>query len=347
MHKFHGESGGSMPLYTALAQSFNTAAIRLSVKIGEAWWPAKQPYHLAHIAALGRAKIVETARAMGLTTPLADTVSLPVGADEVKMIDMVGANAILANGGRRATPYAAIEIRNSAGKLIYSHDADAPPPVQVIPADKVAEMNNIMTHVVTEGTGRAAIIPGLAISGKTGTTNGSTNAWFNAFTGNLVGSVWFGNDDNSPTNGMTGGTLGVVTGAVATTTSLDVTGGNLVIAGNVTTETANVTGGLLDVTTGGVVLANTSTSVTGGTLELDGNASFTSPTITVGGNGTIYAPDATATIVTTALNNSGVLDYARLLSAAFGPPPPDCGLPVAGGDGEGGEGGGFRQRPSP
>ena len=55
--------------------------------------------------------------------------------------------------------------------------------------------------------------------------------------------------------------------------------------------------------------AMASTSVTGGTLELDGNASFTSPTITVGGNGTIYAPDATATIVTTALNNSGVLDY--------------------------------------
>jgi len=79
--------------------------------------------------------------------------------------------------------------------------------VQVLPADKVAEMNNIMTHVVTEGTGRAALIPGLTISGKTGTTNNSTNAWFNAFTGNLVCSVWFGNDDNSPTDGMTGGTL--------------------------------------------------------------------------------------------------------------------------------------------
>ena len=79
--------------------------------------------------------------------------------------------------------------------------------MQIIPADKVAEMNNIMTHVVTEGTGRAAQIPGLTISGKTGTTNNSTNAWFNAFTGNLVGSVWFGNDDNSPTEKMTGGTL--------------------------------------------------------------------------------------------------------------------------------------------
>ena len=70
------------------------------------------------------------------------------------MIDMVGANAMLANGGKRATPYAAIEIRNSAGEAIYTHAANGTPPVQVLPADKVAEMNNIMTHVLTEGTGR-------------------------------------------------------------------------------------------------------------------------------------------------------------------------------------------------
>ena len=207
VHNYDGESGGAMPLYRALALSFNTAAIRLSVKIGEAYWPPKQSYHLAKIATLGRAKIVATARAMGLTTPLTDTVSLPVGADEVKMIDMVGANAILANGGKRVTPYAAIEIRNSSGALIYSHDVNGPRPVQVMPADKIAEMNNIMTHVVTEGTGRAAQIPGLVISGKTGTTNNSTNAWFNGFTGNLVCSVWFGNDDNTGMQKMTGGEL--------------------------------------------------------------------------------------------------------------------------------------------
>jgi penicillin-binding protein 1A len=211
VHNYHGESAGVLPLYTALAESFNTAAIRMSIKIGEAYWPPKQSYHLAKIAALGRSKIVATARAMGVTTPLVDTVSLPVGADEVKMIDMVAANATLASGGVRVTPYAAVEVRSSNGKLIYTHADGSGPPVRALPADKVAEMNNIMTHVVTEGTGRAAQIPGLVISGKTGTTNNSTNAWFNAFTGNLVGSVWFGNDDNTSMENMTGGTLPAMT----------------------------------------------------------------------------------------------------------------------------------------
>jgi penicillin-binding protein 1A len=211
VHNYHGESAGMIPIYRALAESLNTAAIRMSVKIGEFYWPPKQSYHLAKIASLGRSKIVATARAMGVTTPLVDTVSLPIGADEVKMIDMVAANATLASGGVRVTPYAAIEVRNSNGTLIYSHDRDSGPSVRVLPADKVAEMNNVMTHVVTEGTGRAAQISGLAISGKTGTTNNSTNAWFNAFTGNLVGSVWFGNDDNAPMENLTGGILPAMT----------------------------------------------------------------------------------------------------------------------------------------
>jgi penicillin-binding protein 1A len=207
VHNFEGESGGRMPMYRALALSYNTAAIWLSLKIGEAYWPPGKSYHMAKIAALGRSKIVETARTLGLTTPLADTVSLPIGADEVKMIDMVGANAVLANGGKRAVPHAAVEIRNAQGQVIYTAERDGPKPEQIVPADKVAEMNNIMTHVLTEGTGRGAQIPGLTIAGKTGTTNNSTNAWFNAFTGNLVGSVWFGNDDGSPMGDMTGGTL--------------------------------------------------------------------------------------------------------------------------------------------
>ena len=41
---------------------------------------------------------------MGLTTPLSDTVSLPIGADEVNVIDMASAYTAFANGGSSGRP---------------------------------------------------------------------------------------------------------------------------------------------------------------------------------------------------------------------------------------------------
>jgi penicillin-binding protein 1A len=51
----------------------------------------------------------------------------------------------------------------------------------------------------------------LRISGKTGTTNAYRDAWFVAYTGNMVGGIWIGNDDYSSTNRMTGGSLPAMT----------------------------------------------------------------------------------------------------------------------------------------
>jgi penicillin-binding protein 1A len=68
-------------------------------------------------------------------------------------------------------------------------------------------MNYMLSKVIEEGTGKAAALDGIRSAGKTGTSNAYTNAWFVGFTGNLVGSVWYGNDDNSSTNSMTGGSL--------------------------------------------------------------------------------------------------------------------------------------------
>ena len=155
----------------------------------------------------GRAKIVETARLMGLTTPLIDTVSLPIGADEVTVIDMASAYSTFANGGLRAPPYAAVEIANSRGEVIYRHDRDAPPLKQIIDHDTIVTMVSMMTQVVEAGTGRRAHLDNTEVAGKTGTTNGYTNAWFIGYTGNYVCAVWYGNDDTTPMENMTGGTL--------------------------------------------------------------------------------------------------------------------------------------------
>ena len=69
----------------------------------------------------------------------------------------------------------------------------------------------MLNKVVEEGTGKRAALEGIPVAGKTGTTNGYKDAWFVGYTGNLVASVWYGNDDSTPMNDMTGGTLPAMT----------------------------------------------------------------------------------------------------------------------------------------
>jgi penicillin-binding protein 1A len=196
---YRGSFAGRVPLETALARSLNTVAVKLSIAIGNGSPKA------------GRAKIVQTARAMGLTTPLTDTVSLPIGAAEVTVFDMASAYCVFANGGLRAPAYSTVEIANSRGEVIYKQDRDGPQPTRVIEADTIAMMDSMLLQVVQAGTGRRAQLDGREAGGKTGTTNGYKDAWFIGFTGNYVGAVWFGNDDDSPMENMTGGTLPATT----------------------------------------------------------------------------------------------------------------------------------------
>src|SRR5436309_8785514 len=190
---------GWMTLTQALTRSTNTVAVRLSIMIGKG-----NPK-------VGRAKIVETARKMGLRTPLPDTPSLPIGADEVTVLDHTGAYATFPNLGKAVAPHAVLEVRSPNGQLVWRFDRDGKKPEQVISQQVAMQMIFMMNKVVEEGTGKRAILDGVRAAGKTGTTNAYRDAWFMGYTGNYVCGIWFGNDNYDPTNRMTGGSLPAMT----------------------------------------------------------------------------------------------------------------------------------------
>jgi len=194
-HNYSNGYSGSMTLTQALVRSINVIPVKLSIALGNG-----NPK-------IGRAKIVNTARRMGIRTPLTDTPSLPIGAGEVTVLDHTGAYATFPNLGKAVAAHAVLEMRSGAGELIWRFDRDGKKPEQVLRPQVALEMNQMMNKVVEEGTGRRAILDGIKSAGKTGTTNAYRDAWFVGFTGNYVCGVWVGNDDYAPSKKMTGGSL--------------------------------------------------------------------------------------------------------------------------------------------
>nr|WP_246557022.1 PBP1A family penicillin-binding protein [Bradyrhizobium liaoningense] len=193
---------GSVTLTQAITRSINVVPVKLSIEIGRRDQP-KAP----NPAKVGRGKIVEVARRFGIKAPLPDTPSLPIGSDEVTVLEHAVAYATFPNRGKAVTPHAVLEVRTGAGDLVWRWDRDGPKPRQAIPASVAADMAGMMSHVVSEGTARRAALDGIPTAGKTGTTNAYRDAWFVGYTGNFTCAVWYGNDDYSPTNRMTGGSL--------------------------------------------------------------------------------------------------------------------------------------------
>jgi penicillin-binding protein 1A len=191
---------GSVTLTQAITRSINVVPVKLSIAIGNnknQWEAAKR----------GRAKIVETARRFGIKAPLLDTPSLPIGSAEVSVVEHAVAYATFPNKGKSVAPHAVLEVRTGAGDLVWRFDRDGKKPLQAIPASVASDMAGMMSHVVSEGTARRAALDGIPTAGKTGTTNAYRDAWFVGYTGNFTCAVWYGNDDYSPTNRMTGGSL--------------------------------------------------------------------------------------------------------------------------------------------
>ena len=194
-HNYSGGYSGALTLTQAITNSINIIPVKLSIALGDG-----NPK-------LGRAKIVQTARNFGIWTPLPDTPSLPIGADEVNVLEHAVAYATFPNLGKAVAPHAALEVRTGGGALVWRYDRDGKRPEQVISPQVALEMIGMMNSVVQNGTGRRAQLDGIQAAGKTGTTNGYRDAWFVGYTGNFAGAVWMGNDDYTPTKRMTGGTI--------------------------------------------------------------------------------------------------------------------------------------------
>ena len=200
---YGGGFAGRVTLTQAITRSLNTVAVRLSVEIGK---KASKGTEI-NAAKLGRNMIVDTARRMGITTPLPDTPSLPIGADAVTLYEHAVAYATFPNKGMAVTPHTILEVRAANGETIWRFDRDGPKPRAALSERVAADMAFMMSKVVEEGTARRAMLNGVRAAGKTGTTNGYRDAWFVGYTGNYVCGIWFGNDDYAPLNRMTGGSL--------------------------------------------------------------------------------------------------------------------------------------------
>lgn len=182
---FGGKNYGTLTLADALAHSVNTITVNLAQEIGVR-------------------NVVAAAKRLGITSPLEANASLALGTSEVTPIELTGAYAAFANGGYRVTPYMVTEV-DISGKPVYVRQAPAP---QRVIADNIdRDMTYMLYGVVANGTGGYASLHGREAAGKTGTTQDSHDAWFVGFTTDYVAAAWVGNDDSSPTRGVTGGTL--------------------------------------------------------------------------------------------------------------------------------------------
>jgi penicillin-binding protein 1A len=169
-----GHFRGPVTLRQGLALSINTVAARLQQEVGAA-------------------RVVAAARRLGVASELHEGPSLALGTSEVSLLELSGAYAAFANGGIAVEPHVIRRMRSSSGRVLYAAPAVASKPAIV--GAHVGAMNDMLTAVVAEGTGRRAALPRHQVAGKTGTTQDNRDAWFIGYTAHLVAGVWVGNDD--------------------------------------------------------------------------------------------------------------------------------------------------------
>ncbi|CAO4157012.1 peptidoglycan glycosyltransferase [Methylorubrum thiocyanatum] len=177
---------GALPLRSAFALSVNTIAAQLGEEVGIA-------------------SVIAEARRLGVQSDLPEVPSLALGSADVSLLEMTRAFAGVLGPGVPVEPYLVRTIRGSGPQPLYQRPA--PKPGAPMDSQVQSMMLDSLQAVVESGTGKAARVSGLAVGGKTGTSQDFRDAWFIGLTPDMIVGVWVGNDDNAPMNKVTGGDI--------------------------------------------------------------------------------------------------------------------------------------------
>ena len=136
-----------------------------------------------------------------------------LGAQPVRMLDLAGFYAAVANEGARPAPYA-LESVERDGKPLYTHAAREP--VRIGSADRIAfyQLKTMLQGVTQHGTAAALSRVSAYVAGKTGTSENENDAWFAGLTNEITVVVWVGYDNADGSRrtlgrGQTGGHVSV------------------------------------------------------------------------------------------------------------------------------------------
>ena len=182
-NNYDRQAHGNVPLYRALANSYNLATARLGI-------------------ALGVPRSVDALRRLGLRRPVRAFPSLLLGAVEMAPLEVAQLYQTLAANGFY-TPLRAIrEVVAADGAQLQRYPLTVE---QRVDPAVVYQLTWALQEVVRSGTARSLRpdVAALGVAGKTGTTDDLRDSWFAGYSGEHVAVAWVGRDDNEPT-GLTG-----------------------------------------------------------------------------------------------------------------------------------------------
>jgi penicillin-binding protein 1A len=172
-HNYEADYKGPMSLIEAFAESRNIPALRLADKVG-----IKTVIALAH--------------RFGVTSDIPAFLPVAIGAADITLAEQVGSYSVFPNDGIRIAPHLIRRATQADGLPLQQQ---RPQVKEVISVEIAREMMVLLQAVVQHGTGVAAAQMHHALGGKTGTTNGYTDAWFMGFSPSVTCGVWVGFDN--------------------------------------------------------------------------------------------------------------------------------------------------------